>query len=43
MFDIDKWQILAITNIMIRENGIPGKGARFEIKVPQGNYRKRGK
>ncbi|WP_321506607.1 ATP-binding protein [uncultured Methanoregula sp.] len=33
-------QILAATGIMVREAGIPGKGARFEIHVPAGEYRK---
>jgi signal transduction histidine kinase len=28
-------QILSITGMSIRENGIPGKGARFEITVPK--------
>ena len=32
-------EILSITGISIRENGIPGKGARFEIRVPKGSYR----
>jgi len=32
-------EILSITNIKIIENGIPGKGARFEITVPKGAYR----
>ncbi len=32
-------EILAITGITITENGIPGKGARFEITVPKGMYR----
>ncbi|MDD1691505.1 MAG: PAS domain S-box protein [Methanoregula sp.] len=32
-------EILAITGIMIRENGTPGKGAKFEIMVPNGKYR----
>jgi signal transduction histidine kinase len=32
-------EILAITGITITENGIPGKGARFEIAVPKGAYR----
>lgn len=32
-------EILAITDITIAENGIPGKGARFEIAVPNGGYR----
>ncbi len=32
-------EILAITNLTIRETGIPGKGVRFEIFVPKGTYR----
>lgn len=32
-------EILSITGITIRENGIFGKGARFEIRVPKGSYR----
>jgi len=32
-------EILAITGITITENGVPGKGARFEIRVPAGKYR----
>ncbi|KUG12496.1 diguanylate cyclase/phosphodiesterase (ggdef & eal domains) with pas/pac sensor(s) [hydrocarbon metagenome] len=32
-------EILAITGISIRETGEQGKGARFEIVVPQGRYR----
>jgi PAS domain S-box-containing protein len=32
-------EILSITGIEIREAGEPGKGARFEIIVPQGSYR----
>lgn len=32
-------EILAITGIMIKENGEPGKGARFEITVPDEAYR----
>jgi PAS domain S-box-containing protein len=32
-------EILAITGITITENGTPGKGARFEITVPKGEYR----
>ena len=32
-------EILSITNITIVENGEPGKGARFEISVPEGGYR----
>jgi PAS domain S-box-containing protein len=32
-------EILAITNITIKETGIPGHGARFEMLVPKGSYR----
>jgi PAS domain S-box-containing protein len=32
-------EILAITEISIRETGVPGKGARFEIAVPKEGYR----
>jgi sensor histidine kinase regulating citrate/malate metabolism len=32
-------EILAMTGITIRENGIPGHGARFEIRVPKGAAR----
>jgi len=32
-------EILAITGITIRETGVPGKGARFEMVVPEGGYR----
>jgi signal transduction histidine kinase len=32
-------EILSITGITITENGVPGKGARFEITVPKGAYR----
>jgi PAS domain S-box-containing protein len=32
-------EILSITGITIRETGEPGKGARFEMLVPQGMYR----
>jgi signal transduction histidine kinase len=31
-------EILAITGIGIRENGVRGKGVRFEILVPKGSY-----
>jgi PAS domain S-box-containing protein len=31
-------EILAITGIRIRECGIPGKGARFEMEIPPGNF-----
>jgi len=32
-------EILSLTGITIRENGEPGAGARFEIRVPNGIYR----
>jgi len=32
-------EILAITGITITENGVQGKGVRFEIAVPKGAYR----
>lgn len=32
-------EILSITGISIRETGVYGKGARFEIIVPSGDYR----
>jgi signal transduction histidine kinase len=32
-------EILSITGIAIRENGIPGQGVRFEIRVPSGTFR----
>jgi len=32
-------EILSITGITITENGVPGKGARFEMLVPKGAYR----
>jgi len=32
-------EILSITGITITENGEPGRGARFELKVPKGAYR----
>jgi signal transduction histidine kinase len=35
-------EILSITDIKIRETGVPGKGARFEIHVPKGAYRRVG-
>jgi len=35
-------EILAITGITITENGVPGKGARFEITVPKGMWRSAG-
>ena len=33
-------EILSITGLSIRECGIPGEGARFEILVPEGKYRR---
>ncbi|HUH79153.1 MAG TPA: PAS domain S-box protein [Methanoregula sp.] len=35
-------EILAITGITVTETGVPGKGARFEILVPEGAYRSAG-
>jgi PAS domain S-box-containing protein len=35
-------EVLAITGISIEETGTYGKGARFEIVVPAGNYRRSG-
>jgi DNA-binding response OmpR family regulator len=35
-------EILEITGITIEENGVPGKGARFEIVVPSGTFRDMG-
>ena len=32
-------EILAITGLSIKETGEPGKGARFEIVIPNGTYR----
>jgi len=32
-------ECLALSGMMIRETGTPGKGARFEIVVPKGAYR----
>jgi len=32
-------EILAITGITITETGEPGKGARFEMKMPKGTWR----
>jgi PAS domain S-box-containing protein len=34
-------EILSITCITIRETGMPGEGARFEIAVPEGAFRSR--
>jgi PAS domain S-box-containing protein len=33
-------EILAITGITIKETGEPGRGARFEITVPEGKWRR---
>jgi len=33
-------EILDITGITIRETGIPGAGARFELRVPGGKFRR---
>lgn len=35
-------EILSLTGITILENGEPGKGARFEMTVPAGAYRREG-
>ena len=32
-------EILEISGITLAETGVPGKGARFELKVPKGAYR----
>ena len=32
-------EVLNMTHITIIENGLPGKGARFEIRVPLGDFR----
>ena len=32
-------EILSISDIHIQETGTPGKGARFEIRLPPGSYR----
>ena len=36
-------EILAITGLSIRETGVPGEGARFELLVPKGLYRPGGR
>lgn len=33
-------EILSLTNIAIKECGVPGEGVRFEITVPKGGWRK---
>ena len=35
-------EILSISGITIRETGEPGKGARFEMRVPKGAWRNSG-
>ncbi len=32
-------EILSLTDIRITENGKPGTGARFEMKIPRESYR----
>jgi signal transduction histidine kinase len=32
-------EVLSITGLNIRETGLDGHGARFEISVPKGQYR----
>jgi PAS domain S-box-containing protein len=32
-------EILSLTGLAIRETGVPGEGARFEIAVPKGRFR----
>ena len=32
-------EVLRMTDISIRETGIPGEGARFEMLIPRGSYR----
>jgi len=34
-------EILAITGLGIKETGLPGKGARFEISMPPGRWRRK--
>ena len=36
-------EILSLTGISIRETGVAGSGARFEIVVPEGKYRLAGR
>ena len=31
-------EILSLTGITIKETGVPGTGARFEINIPNGKY-----
>ncbi len=32
-------EILGMTGITIREAGVPGRGARFELRIPEGSHR----
>jgi len=32
-------EVLFMTGFSIRETGEPGKGARFEIRIPRGSFR----
>lgn len=32
-------EILGITGMTVEETGVEGRGARFEIQVPNGKYR----
>jgi signal transduction histidine kinase len=34
-------EVLGITGMSIRETGQPGRGARFEIRIPRGGFRVR--
>jgi hypothetical protein len=33
-------EVLGMTGLTIVENGMPGKGARFEITIPTGKFRR---
>jgi len=33
-------EMLAITGMTVIENGVSGRGARFEITLPEGSYRR---
>ena len=35
----DEPSLLSLTGITIRESGEPGKGARFEMMVPEGAWK----
>lgn len=32
-------EILSITGLSVQETGVPGKGAKFEIRIPEGSFR----